>query len=131
MISAKGFFTSLIAILLVTPVAGLAQSLTAEMHHVDSVMVELQMKYDPYHLFHADSVHQQSLLVNRYGHLKANPNALKIPGVVWVPEQKGLFEDQEERQKLYGDYSFGDAILDTTLDIISDIFTPKRKTKKK
>ena len=116
---------------MVTPVAGLAQSLTAEMHHVDSVMVELQMKYDPYHLFHADSVHQQSLLVNRYGHLKANPNALKIPGVVWVPEQKGLFEDQEERQKLYGDYSFGDAILDTTLDIISDIFTPKRKTKKK
>ena len=112
MISAKGFFTSLIALLLVTPVAGLAQSLTAEMHH-------------------ADSVHQQSLLVNRYGHLKANPNALKIPGVVWVPEQKGLFEDQEERQKLYGDYSFGDAILDTTLDIISDIFSPKKKTKKK
>ena len=131
MISAKGFFTSLIALLLVTPVAGLAQSLTAETHHVDSVMVELQAKYDPYHLFHADSVHQQSLLVNRYGTLKANPNALKIPGVVWVPEQKGLFEDQEERQKLYGDYSFGDAILDTTLDIISELFTPKRKTKKK
>ena len=131
MISAKGFFTSLIALLLVTPVAGLAQSLTAEMHHVDSVMVELQMKYDPYHLLHADSVQHQSLLVNRYGTLKANPNALKIPGVVWVPEQKGLFEDQEERQKLYGDYSFGDAILDTTLDIISELFTPKRKTKKK
>ena len=131
MISAKGFFTSLIALLLVTPVAGLAQSLTAEMHHVDSVMVELQMKYDPYHLLRIESEHQQSLLVNRYGTLKANPNALKIPGVVWVPEQKGLFEDQEERQKLYGDYSFGDAILDTTLDIISDIFSPKRKTKKK
>ena len=116
---------------MVTPVAGLAQSLTAEMHHVDSVMVELQMKYDPYHLLHADSVQHQSLLVNRYGHLKANPNALKIPGVVWVPEQKGLFEDQEERQKLYGDYSFGDALLDTTLDIISDIFSPKKKIKKK
>lgn len=131
MISAKGFFTSLIALLLVTPVAGLAQSLTAEMHHVDSVMVELQMKYDPYHLLRIESEHQQSLLVNRYGTLKANPNALKIPGVVWVPEQKGLFEEQEERQKLYGDYSFGDAILDTTLDIISDIFSPKKKTKKK
>ena len=37
----------------------------------------------------------------------------------------------EERQKLYGDYSFGDALLDTTLDIISDIFSPKKKTKKK
>ncbi len=131
MISAKGFFTSLIALLLVTPVAGLAQSLTAETHHVDSVMVELQAKYDPYHLLRIESEHQQSLLVNRYGTLKANPNALKIPGVVWVPEQKGLFEDQEERQKLYGDYSFGDAILDTTLDIISDIFSPKKKTKKK
>jgi hypothetical protein len=131
MISAKGFFTSLIALLLVTPVAGLAQSLTAEMHHVDSVMVELQAKYDPYHLLRIESEHQQSLLVNRYGTLKANPNALKIPGVVWVPEQKGLFEDQEERQKLYGDYSFGDAILDTTLDIISDIFSPKKKSKKK
>ena len=131
MISAKGFFTSLIALLLVTPVAGLAQSLTAEMHHVDSVMVELQAKYDPYHLLRIESEHQQSLLVNRYGTLKANPNALKIPGVVWVPEQKGLFEEQEERQKLYGDYSFGDAILDTTLDIISDIFSPKKKTKKK
>ena len=131
MISAKGFFTSLIALLLVTPVAGLAQSLTTEMHHVDSVMVELQMKYDPYHLLHADSVQHQSLLVNRYGTLKANPNALKIPGVVWVPEQKGLFEDQEEHQKLYGDYSFGDALLDTTLDIFSELFTPKRKTKKK
>jgi hypothetical protein len=131
MISAKGFFTSLIVLLLVTPVAGLAQSLTTEMHHVDSVMVELQMKYDPYHLLHADSVQHQSLLVNRYGTLKANPNALKIPGVVWVPEQKGLFEDQEERQKLYGDYSFGDALLDTTLDIFSELFTPKRKTKKK
>ena len=47
MISAKGFFTSLIALLLVTPVAGLAQSLTAEMHHVDSVMVELQMTQCP------------------------------------------------------------------------------------
>ena len=116
---------------MVTPVAGLAQSLTAEMHHVDSVMVELQAKYDPYHLLRIESEHQQSLLVNRYGHLKANPNALKIPGVVWVPEQKGLFEDQEERQKLYGDYSFGDAILDTTLDIISDIFSPKKKSKKK
>ena len=127
----KGFKSSLSALMLALPVTGMAQSLTSEMHHVDSVMVELQMKYDPYHLFHADSVHQQSLLVNRYGTLKANPNALKIPGVVWVPEQKGLFEDQEERQKLYGDYSFGDAILDTTLDIISDIFTPKRKTKKK
>ena len=127
----KGFKSSLSALMLALPVTGMAQSLTSEMHHVDSVMVELQMKYDPYHLFHADSVHQQSLLVNRYGTLKANPNALKIPGVVWVPEQKGLFEEQEERQKLYGDYSFGDAILDTTLDIISDIFTPKRKTKKK
>ena len=127
----KGFKSSLSALMLALPVTGIAQSLTSEMHHVDSVMVELQMKYDPYHLFHADSVHQQSLLVNRYGTLKANPNALKIPGVVWVPEQKGLFEDQEERQKLYGDYSFGDAILDTTLDIISDIFSPKRKTKKK
>lgn len=116
---------------MVTPVAGLAQSLTAEMHHVDSVMVELQAKYDPYHLLRIESEHQQSLLVNRYGHLKANPNAFKIPGVVWVPEQKGLFEDQEERQKLYGDYSFGDALLDTTLDIISDIFSPKKKTKKK
>ena len=122
----KGFKSSLSALMLALPVTGIAQSLTSEMHHVDSVMVELQMKYDPYHLFHADSVHQQSLLVNRYGTLKANPNALKIPGVVWVPEQKGLFEEQEERQKLYGDYSFGDAILDTTLDIISDIFTPKR-----
>ena len=122
----KGFKSSLSALMLALPVTGMAQSLTSEMHHVDSVMVELQMKYDPYHLFHADSVHQQSLLVNRYGTLKANPNALKIPGVVWVPEQKGLFEEQEERQKLYGDYSFGDAILDTTLDIISDIFTPKR-----
>ena len=127
----KGFKSSLSALMLALPVTGIAQSLTREMHHVDSVMVELQMKYDPYHLFHADSVHQQSLLVNRYGTLKANPNALNIPGVVWVPEQKGLFEDQEERQKLYGDYSFGDAILDTTLDIISDIFSPKRKTKKK
>ena len=127
----KGYKASLIALVLALPVTGMAQSLTTEMHHVDSVMVELQMKYDPYHLFHADSVHQQSLLVNRYGHLKANPNALKIPGVVWVPEQKGLFEDQEERQKLYGDYSFGDAILDTTLDIFSELFTPKRNTKKK
>ena len=127
----KGFKSSLSALMLALPVTGMAQSLTSEMHHVDSVMVELQMKYDPYHLFHADSVHQQSLLVNRYGTLKANPNALKIPGVVWVPEQKGLFEDQEERQKLYGDYSFGDAILDTTLDIISDIFSPKKKTTKK
>lgn len=131
MISAKGFFTSLIALLLVTPVAGLAQNLTAEMHHVDSVMVELQAKYDPYHLLRIESEHQQSLLVNRYGHLKANPNAFKIPGVVWVPDQKGLFEDQEERQELYGDYSFGDALLDTTLNIISELFTPKRKTKKK
>ncbi len=127
----KGYKASLIALMLALPVTGMAQSLTSEMHHVDSVMVELQMKYDPYHLFHADSVHQQSLLVNRYGTLKANPNALKIPGVVWVPEQKGLFEDQEERQELYGDYSFGDAILDTTLDIISDIFSPKKKSKKK
>ena len=127
----KGYKASLIALVLALPVTGMAQSLTTEMHHVDSVMVELQMKYDPYHLFHADSVHQQSLLVNRYGHLKANPNALKIPGVVWVPEQKGLFEDQEEHQKLYGDYSFGDALLDTTLDIFSELFTPKRKTKKK
>ena len=127
----KGYKASLIALVLALPVTGMAQSLTTEMHHVDSVMVELQMKYDPYHLFHADSVHQQSLLVNRYGTLKANPNALKIPGVVWVPEQKRLFEDQEERQKLYGDYSFGDAILDTTLDIFSELFTPKRKTKKK
>lgn len=131
MISVKRFSAPIIALFLVAPVAGLAQSLTSEMHHVDSVMVELQMKYDPYHLLHADSVQHQSLLVNRYGTLKANPNALKIPGVVWVPEQKGLFEDQEERQKLYGDYSFGDAILDTTLDIISDIFSPKKKTKKK
>ena len=127
----KGYKASLIALVLALPVTGMAQSLTSEMHHVDSVMVELQMKYDPYHLLRIESEHQQSLLVNRYGHLKANPNALKIPGVVWVPEQKGLFEDQEERQKLYGDYSFGDAILDTTLDIISDIFSPKRKTKKK
>ena len=127
----KGFKSSLLALMLALPVTGMAQSLTSEMHHVDSVMVEFQMKYDPYHLFHADSVHQQSLLVNRYGTLKANPNALKIPGVVWVPEQKGLFEDQEERQKLYGDYSFGDAILDTTLDIICDIFSPKKKSKKK
>lgn len=127
----KGYKASLIALVLALPVTGMAQSLTTEMHHVDSVMVELQMKYDPYHLLRIESEHQQSLLVNRYGHLKANPNALKIPGVVWVPEQKGLFEDQEERQKLYGDYSFGDAILDTTLDIISDIFSPKRKTKKK
>ena len=127
----KGYKASLIALVLALPVTGMAQSLTSEMHHVDSVMVELQMKYDPYHLLRIESEHQQSLLVNRYGHLKANPNALKIPGVVWVPEQKGLFEDQEERQKLYGDYSFGDALLDTTLDIISDIFTPKRKTKKK
>ena len=127
----KGYKASLIALVLALPVTGMAQSLTSEMHHVDSVMVELQMKYDPYHLLRIESEHQQSLLVNRYGHLKANPNAFKIPGVVWVPDQKGLFEDQEERQKLYGDYSFGDAILDTTLDIISDIFTPKRKTKKK
>lgn len=127
----KGYKASLIALVLALPVTGMAQSLTSEMHHVDSVMVELQMKYDPYHLLRIESEHQQSLLVNRYGHLKANPNALKIPGVVWVPEQKGLFEDQEERQKLYGDYSFGDAILDTTLDIISDIFSPKKKTKKK
>ena len=127
----KGYKASLIALVLALPITGIAQSLTSEMHHVDSVMVELQMKYDPYHLLRIESEHQQSLLVNRYGHLKANPNALKIPGVVWVPEQKGLFEDQEERQKLYGDYSFGDAILDTTLDIISDIFSPKRKTKKK
>ena len=44
---------------------------------------------------------------------------------------EGLFEDQEERQELYGDYSFGDALLDTTLNIISELFTPKRKTKKK
>ena len=95
MISAKGFFKYLIALLLVTPVAGLAQSLTAEMHHVDSVMVELQAKYDPYHLLRIESEHQQSLLVNRYGHLKANPNAFKIPGVVWVPDQKGLFEDRK------------------------------------
>ena len=95
----KGYKSSLSALMLALPVTGMAQSLTSEMHHVDSVMVELQMKYDPYHLFHADSVHQQSLLVNRYGTLKANPNALKIPGVVWVPEQKGLFEDQEERQE--------------------------------
>ena len=94
-------------------------------------MVELQAKYDPYHLLRIESEHQQSLLVNRYGHLKANPNAFKIPGVVWVPDQKGLFEDQEERQELYGDYSFGDALLDTTLNIISELFTPKRKTKKK
>lgn len=127
----KGFKSSLLALMLALPVTGMAQSLTSEMHHVDSVMVELQMKYDPYHLLRIESEHQQSLLVNRYGHLKANPNALKIPGVVWVPEQKGLFEDQEERQKLYGDYSFGDAILDTTLDIISDIFSPKKKSKKK
>ena len=127
----KGFKSSLSALMLALPVTGMAQSLTSEMHHVDSVMVELQMKYDPYHLLHADSVQHQSLLVNRYGTLKANPNALKIPGVVWVPEQKGLFEDQEERQKLYGDYSFGDAILDTTLDIICDIFSPKKKSKKK
>ena len=127
----KGYKSSLSALMLALPVTGIAQSLTSEMHHVDSVMVELQMKYDPYHLLHADSVQHQSLLVNRYGTLKANPNALKIPGVVWVPEQKGLFEDQEERQKLYGDYSFGDAILDTTLDIISDIFSPKKKSKKK
>ena len=127
----KGYKASLIALVLALPVTGMAQSLTSEMHHVDSVMVELQMKYDPYHLLRIESEHQQSLLVNRYGHLKANLNALKIPGVVWVPEQKGLFEDQEERQKLYGDYSFGDAILDTTLDIISDIFSPKKKTKKK
>jgi len=127
----KGYKASLIALVLALPVTGMAQSLTTEMHHVDSVMVELQMKYDPYHLLHADSVQHQSLLVNRYGTLKANPNALKIPGVVWVPEQKRLFEDQEERQKLYGDYSFGDAILDTTLDIFSELFTPKRKTKKK
>lgn len=131
MISAKGFKVSVIALMLVLPGTGMAQSLTTEMHHVDSVMVELQMKYDPYHLARTDSVQQQSLLVNRYGHLKANPNALKIPGVVWVPEQKGLFEDQEERQRLYGDYSFGDAVLDTTLGIISDIFSPKKKTKKK
>lgn len=131
MISAKGFKVSVIALMLVLPGTGMAQSLTTEMHHVDSVMVELQMKYDPYHLARTDSVQQQSLLVNRYGHLKANPNALKIPGVVWVPEQKGLFEDQEERQRLYGDYSFGDAVLDTTLGIISEIFTPKKKTKKK
>ena len=62
MISAKGFFTSLIALLLVTPVAGLAQSLTAEMHHVDSVMVELQMKYDPYHLFHGLLIHKTLIL---------------------------------------------------------------------
>ena len=117
--------------MLALPVTGMAQSLTSEMHHVDSVMVELQAKYDPYHLLRIESEHQQSLLVNRYGHLKANPNALKIPGVVWVPEQKGLFEDQEERQELYGDYSFGDALLDTTLNIISELFTPKRKTKKK
>ena len=127
----KGFKSSLSALMLALPVTGMAQSLTSEMHHVDSVMVELQMKYDPYHLLRIESEHQQSLLVNHYGHLKANPNALKIPGVVWVPDQKGLFEDQEERQELYGDYSFGDAILDTTLDIISDIFTLKRKTKKK
>ena len=127
----KGYKASLIALVLALPVTGMAQSLTTEMHHVYSVMVELQMKYDPYHLLHADSVQHQSLLVNRYGTLKANPNALKIPGVVWVPEQKGLFEDQEERQKLYGDYSFGDAILDTTLDIFSDIFSPKKKIKKK
>ena len=127
----KGFKSSLSALMLALPVTGMAQSLTSEMHHVDSVMVELQAKYDPYHLLRIESEHQQSLLVNRYGHLKANPNALKIPGVVWVPEQKGLFEDQEERQELYGDFSFGDALLDTTLDIISDIFTPKRKTKKK
>lgn len=127
----KGFKSSLSALMLALPVTGMAQSLTSEMHHVDSVMVELQAKYDPYHLLRIESEHQQSLLVNRYGTLKANPNALKIPGVVWVPEQKGLFEDQEERQELYGDYSFGDAILDTTLDIISDIFSPKKKTKKK
>ena len=127
----KGFKYSLSALMLALPVTGMAQSLTSEMHHVDSMMVELQAKYDPYHLLRIESEHQQSLLVNRYGHLKANPNAFKIPGVVWVPDQKGFFEDQEERQKLYGDYSFGDAILDTTLDIISDIFTPKRKTKKK
>lgn len=127
----KGFKSSLSALMLALPVTGMAQSLTSEMHHVDSVMVELQAKYDPYHLLRIESEHQQSLLVNRYGHLKANPNAFKIPGVVWVPDQKGLFEDEEERQELYGDYSFGDAILDTTLDIISDIFSPKKKSKKK
>ena len=127
----KGFKYSLSTLMLALPVTGMAQSLTSEMHHVDSVMVELQAKYDPYHLLRIESEHQQSLLVNRYGHLKANPNAFKIPGVVWVPEQKGLFEDQEERQELYGDYSFGDALLDTTLNIFSELFTPKRKTKKK
>jgi hypothetical protein len=127
----KGYKASLSALMLALSVTGMAQSLTSEMHHVDSVMVELQAKYDPYHLLRIESEHQQSLLVNRYGHLKANPNAFKIPGVVWVPDQKGLFEDQEERQELYGDYSFGDVLLDTTLNIISELFTPKRKTKKK
>lgn len=121
----------LVLILFLGTVTVSAQSLLPNMHRSDSIMAVLQQEYDPYHILHTDSVKQvSSLVIRQSGLQRIDERAIRIPGF-WVPDQPGIFEEQDERQWVSEEHTLGEEIFHGVLDVMSDVLSAKKNKKKK
>lgn len=75
-----------------------------------------------------DTVPQTSIMLRGVRNGKPrpfNPENFRV-GAFWVPEQPSLFaeyDDKRQQERIAsGDYSWGDALFDTALDILSVLF---------
>ncbi len=110
-----------------------AQGLKPDTHRSDSIIALLQQQYDPYHLMRTDSVMQPSIMVQKHGLPKVDRRAVYFPGFS-VPEQPGIFEEQDRYEWEMGNHTVGEEVLNGVLnvftDVISDIMSSKKSKKR-